>query len=151
MHEFQYKLATREEITKRWDKNIADNPSDEEWVKRKAIGLENFDDEDFKKFVIMHGDDPIGEGTLIFEEDNVDIQALRIDKHYEGQGHISKLVKVMEQYARDNGCTNATIGVEPNETRNMSIYFHWGYTNFEKAEMKLRDDEPFILYYSKKL
>jgi len=76
---------------------------------------------------------------------------LRIEKQYEGKGHISKLVKVMEQYAKNKGYKIAIIGVEPKETRNMCIYFHWGYDTFIKAETSEIEEEGLILFYSKML
>jgi len=45
----------------------------------------------------------------------------------------------------------AIIGVEPKETRNISIYFHWGYDTFVKSEISDIEEEGLILYYSKGL
>lgn len=75
------------------------------------------------------------------------VNALRIAKHFEGKGHISKLVKLMEQYAKNACYKTLTIGVEAKETRNLAIYLHLGYTTFIKSEI---EDETLILYYSKK-
>ena len=73
-------------------------------------------------------------------------------KEYEGQGHISKLVKLIEQYARDAGYKTMTIGVEAVEARNLAIYLHWGYTEFVHSEVELEfDHEALILYYAKNL
>ena len=64
----------------------------------------------------------------------------------------NKLVKLMEQYAKDNGYTTSIIGVEPKETRNLAIYLHWGYDTFDKLVITdPKEDEGLILYYSKKL
>ena len=58
------------------------------------------------------------------------MNACRIEKKYEGQGHISKLVKMAEQYAKKQGITYLTIGSEAKESRNLGIYLHFGYTEF---------------------
>jgi GNAT superfamily N-acetyltransferase len=76
------------------------------------------------------------------------VNALRIQKAYEGQGYISALMREMEAYARQSGYTSVTIGVEAKETRNLAIYLHWGYTRFICSEM---DDGELVLYYAKDL
>ena len=149
---FKYQKATIADLESRWDKNITNNIGDERWVAWKSIAIENHIKNKCIAFVVLHGEEPIGEGTLIPTMQCVEINGLRIDKQYEGYGHISKLVKIMEQYAKDKGYKSAIIGVEPKETRNLAIYLHWGYTTFEKIEIStIKDDEGMILFYSKKL
>ena len=150
--EYKYQKASIADLELRWDKNIADNIGDDRWVAWKSIAIENHKNNKCITFVILHGEEPIGEGTLIPTMQSVEVNGLRIDKKYEGKGHISKLVKIMEQYAKDEGYKTATIGVEPNETRNLAIYLHWGYDTFENLEISsLKEDEGIILYYSKEL
>ena len=160
-HEFTYHPATLPELDAIGDKNIADNPGNDSWIAWKESSIERHQAGLAKTFVVVRGDAPIGEGTLIFSPDvpgickeladgatTVNINALRMDKRYESQGHISKLVKVMEQYARNAGYKVITIGVEARETRNLAIYLHWGFTTFVMSEM---DDGELVLYYSKNL
>ena len=156
--EYKYKKASIAELELRWDKNISDNIGDERWVAWKSIAVENHKKEKCITFVVLYGEEPIGEGTLIFLPQSVEINGLRIDKQYEGNGHISKLVKIMEQYAKKDGYKTAIIGVEPKETRNLAIYLHWGYDKFLKLEISdfeesktFWKEEGLILYYSKKL
>lgn len=114
-------------------------------------------------FCVVLDAQPIGEGTLIMSEkcsaignrknlansrDIGNINALRITKEYEGHGHISKLVKMMESFAERNSIKELTIGVEAKETRNLSIYFHWGYNVFVMSEI---EDGELVLYYKKTL
>lgn len=80
--------------------------------------------------------------------DTVNINALRIDKRFEGEGHISKLVKIMEKYAFDRGFRHITIRVEARETRNLSIYLHWGYNRFVTS---CGEEGALVLYYQKDL
>jgi len=152
MHEYKYKIATLEELERRWDINIANNIGDNRWVDWKAIAIENHKNNKCTTFVVLYGEEPIGEGTLIPTLQSVEINGLRIDKQHEGKGHISKLVKIMEQYAKDEGYKTATIGVEPKETRNLAIYLHWGYNTFVKLEISnMKEEEGLVLYYSKLL
>ena len=149
--EYKYKEASTADLDLRWDINIANNLGDDRWVTWKSEAIENNKNSKIKTFVVLYYNEPIGEGTLVFSPQSVEINALRIEKHHEGKGHISKLVKVMEQYAKSKGFEIATIGVEAKETRNMSIYFHWGYDTFMYSEFSEIEEEGLILFYSKKL
>jgi len=161
--EYKYKEASLLDLELRWDKNISDNAGDDCWVAWKAVAIKENKNNILKTFVVLYGEQPIGEGTLIFSSNTgaingrlelanhittVNINGLRIDKPHEGKGHISKLVKVMEQYAKDKGYKLATIGVEAKETRNLGIYLHWGYDTFITHEI---ENSELVLYYSKRL
>ena len=160
---FTYCEATLSNLERRWDKNITDNIGDNRWVDWKSEYIKMNQNSMCKTFVVLHGDEPIGEGTLLFSSDcnaicgrthlanNTDtanINALRIDKPYEGNGHISKLVKHMEEYAKTNGNKRLTVGVEASETRNLAIYLHWGYNTLIHSEV---EDGELVLYYAKDL
>ena len=112
-------------------------------------------------FLVLHDDEPVGEGTLLLSpacrairgrtclcdgKTVANINALRIQKTYEGQGHISGLMQAMTQYAKEIGIQALTIGVEAAETRNLSIYLHWGFDRFVMHEI---EDDTLILYYAK--
>lgn len=163
MNNFNYRVASTNELNLIWDKDIANNFGDSRWIVWKSEFIENNNTGKCKTFIVFDDKEPIGQGTLLFSPQcngirgrveladgikTVCLGALRIEKQYEGQGHISKLVKMMEQYAKDKGYKIITIGVEPKETRNLAIYLHWGYDTFIKSEM---EDNELILYYSKYL
>ena len=116
-------------------------------------------------FVIFNGEDPIGCGTLCFSPECNDmggrmeladgktvaqIVGLRIDKPYRGKGHVSALVKQMEDYAREKGYTKLTIGVEVKDTTPLTIYQHWGYTQFVLGCHEDGDPQA-TLYFAKTL
>ena len=152
IQDFEYKEATMAELDLRWDKNIADNAGDHRWVTWKSQAIENHRQRKGIAFVVLHDGNPIGEGTLLFLPHSIEINGLRIDKPYEGKGHISKLVKVMEQYAKRVGYNVVTIGVEPKETRNLAIYLHWGYDTFVKLAISdFKQEEGLVLYYAKNI
>ena len=163
MENYEYRQATKADLERRWDINIANNPGDDRWVIWKTGVIELNQKGMCKMFVVLHNDEPIGEGTLLFSPvcgaisgrlqlaDNLttaNINGLRIDKPYEGKRHISRLVKTMEQYANEKGYHTLTIGVEACETRNLAIYLHWGYNQFISHAV---EDGELVLYYAKKL
>lgn len=160
---FEYVPATREKLERIWDKTIASHPGDMRWVQWKADALRDNGSGSSLTFLVLTDGEPIGEGTLLFSEDcgavrhlsgivtegkTTNINGLRIEKAFEGQGHISRLVREMEKYAHEQGYEKITIGVEAKETRNLAIYLHWGYTEFLQSEL---DEGELVLYYGKSL
>lgn len=159
----EYRKATPEDLEQIWDMNIADNNGNERWRRWKHTYISYNQSGDAYTFVILCDGTPVGEGTLIFSPkcgavggrtelaDNkttANVNALRIRKEYEGKGYISALVHMMESYAAQNGYEYLTIGVEARETRNLSIYLHWGYDKFVTSEMQ---GDQLVLYYRKDL
>ena len=140
--------------------NIAKNPDDPRWTKWKEEYISYNRSGMAKTFVAVCDGHPVGEGTLLFSSEckavrgreglvnayTANVNALRICKEYEGQGHISKLMHMMEAYAVARGYTCLTIGVEAAETRNLGIYLHWGYDAFVMSET---DEGELVLYYKK--
>ncbi len=164
-----YRKATIEDLNQVWDKDIARNNNSPTWIKWKEDTIEANINGDNATFVAVDSDDVIGQITVVFSnkclnsskrdflcdnKSSVTMSAFRIDKKYEGQGHISKLINMGEEYAKSQGRTHATIGAEAKESRNLAIYLHKGYTNFityeiDKDEPEL--DDELILYYGKEL
>lgn len=158
---FEYIMADTELLEKIWDYNIASNPNDIRWLRWKEEYIGYNTRGMAKTFLVVHDGEAVGEGTLIISPDcsavrgryeladgknTANVNALRIRKEFEGMGHISRLMRELEKYAADCGCTRLTIGVEAKETRNLAIYLHWGYDSFVTAET---EDGEFILYYAK--
>jgi predicted enzyme related to lactoylglutathione lyase/GNAT superfamily N-acetyltransferase len=161
--EFAYREPTATELRWLWDKNIADNVGDDRWKRWKEGTIALNEQEKAKTFAVFHQGEPIGEGTLLFSPECgtvggrtaladghtvANVNALRIQKPFEGHGHISKLVKVMEHFAGQMGYTALTIGVEARETRNLAIYLHWGYRTLVTSAA---EDGALVLYYQKTL
>lgn len=160
---FTYRLATSQDLELIWNKNIAENPEDSRWVHWKEEYIHYNKTGMARTFVVVYDEEPVGECTLILspkcnavrgrmELANgmtiANINALRIAKEYEGQGHISKLMTCVEGYAKEQGITALTIGVEAKETRNLAIYLHWGYDSFVMSET---EDDELVLYYRKEI
>ena len=160
---FSYVIATKEILDRLWDKNIAAHPGDERWVNWR-IDYKEYNRLGWAKtFAVMKGSEPVGEGTLVFDQDckctagnslladkksRVYLNALRIEKEYRGNGHISNMVKMMEDHARSLGYEYITIGVDDSNEKNKAIYSHWGYTETVYTEI---EDGELVLYWGKKL
>lgn len=160
---FVYRIANESDLEKIWTKDIAKNPDEECWIKWKQQYINYNKEGKATTFVVLNDNEPIGQITVLFSTDCsavknrpllcdgkriANMNAFRIEKQYEGQGHISKLVKMAEQYARSKGFTFLTIGSEAKESRNLSIYLHFGYTKFITSFV---EDNELILFYGKEI
>lgn len=159
----EYRQATPQELDVLWDHSIAEHPDENCWIGWKKEYIDYNRSGKAKTFaVICHGE-PVGEGTLILSPEcksvvgrsvlcdgksTANVNALRIRKRYENQGHISKMIRAMESYAHQIGISKLTIGVEAVQTRNLAIYLHWGYTEFLMSE---GDGSAPVLYFGKNL
>lgn len=161
---FRYRIATANDLEKIWNKNIAYHPDDHRWWQWKEQYIDYNNRGLATTFVVVDKTDPVGELTILFSpeckavdgrkelangKDIANMNAFRIEKHYEDQGHISALFKLAEDHAKKKGIKKLTIGVEAKETRNLAIYLHFGFTKFVSASVE--ENEGLILYYSKDL
>ena len=153
--------ANLEDLESLWDRHIRENPDDPRYIRWKEQFIRDNRTGDAATFVITVDGTCVGEGTLLLNpgcrairgrtclcdgKTVANINALRIQKAYEGQGHISALMQAMTQYAKEIGIQTLTIGVEAAEARNLSIYLHWG---FDRLVMHEIEDDTLILYYAK--
>lgn len=140
--EFTVRAATLEDLRRNWDRLIGENPGDDRWPRWRDEFIANNHSGAARTYVVLADGFPVGEGTLLFSPDCsaiagrtrladgcsvANINALRIIPQYEGQGHISRLVHLMEQDALAMGYDRLSIGVEAREKRNQAIYRHWGF------------------------
>lgn len=158
-------VANKELIIKKWDEEIKKHNNSKLWIEFKETALKNMN----TRIVYMGLLDNkiITEGTAITNSDDLDIQnkenlvgdktayltAFRTNKEYENKGYFSKLYKYMEEDLKKRGFTTLTLGVEPQETRNIQIYFKWGFTNYIKTDYEYYPNGEKILvnYYSKQI
>ena len=155
-----YRKATLDDLEKIWDRHIAENPDEPRYLRWKREFISRNETNQAVTFVVIADDSPVGEVTLDFfasgysgKRDRLAdgkhtayVTALRIRTEFEGQGHVSKLMQVMETYAANAGFSQLTIGVEAAETRNLGIYLHWGYDRFMMSEI---DGGELVLFYAK--
>ena len=160
---FEYRKATIEDLKKIWNKDISENTDDLRYVRWKTNFIESNKNGDVATFVVLVDNEPVGQISIIFNSQNIKnecknllcdnkytahMSTFRIDKKYEGQGHISKLVKLAEAYAQNKGIKYLSIGTEAKESRNLSIYLHWGYNHFLTSSV---ENGELILFYKKTL
>lgn len=161
---FTYRIATEDDLEKLWEYDINRHQGEEreQWQRWKVQYLEYNRTGKATTFAVLDDEEPIGQITLLWSTEclavknhpelcdgisRANMNAFRIKKTYEGQGHISKLVKMAESYAKQKGFTYLTIGSEAVESRNLAIYLHFGYTEFITSVI---EDGELILYYGKK-
>ncbi len=157
----EYKLANKDDLEMIWKMNVDTHPGESRWVRWKEEYIDYNQNGMAKTFVVIIDGIPVGEGTLIissdcsaingktFLADGKDIgnvNALRIIKKYEAQGHISQIVRMIENYASEIGMKSLTIGVGRDNIRNVSIYKHWGYDRLIFSEF---EDGEWVDYYGK--
>lgn len=163
----EYRKATLEDLEKIWNKNIAKHPDDDRWIRWKKQYIDDNKNGISQTFVVVNGDDPIGEITLVLSEKHRDVvdfpilcdgkesvymAAFRIEKQFEGQGHISRIVKMAEEYGKSLGRKYATLGVNAENERNKAIYNHWDYNEFLFANTEEENGKTeTVLYFRKEL
>ena len=160
---FEYRAATREDLLRLWEKDIAENAGEDCWLRWREQYLAYNEHGDARTFAVLANGEPIGQITVLFSpdcsavagrpmlcngRDVANMNAFRIEKAYEGQGHISRLVRMAEAYAKYRGISYLTIGCEARESRNLAIYLHFGYTELVTS---LTEGGELVLYYGKRI
>ena len=160
---WEYRRATRDEVAFLWDENIRTHTARKTWEQWKEEYLYYLDHHMALTFAALQNGVPVGEGTLLLSPDCkavrgrsslcdgktiANVNALRIRRTFEGQGHISALMKVLEREAAAQGISMLTIGVQEDEARNRAIYRHWGYL---EPVLQEREDGVLVLYFAKHL
>lgn len=161
----EYRKATKEDLEIIWDKNINSHKNDLRWKRWKEKYI-YYNEKGMATTFVAVDNEPVGEITILFSPECnavkgkpeicdgktiANMNAFRIEKSYENQGHISKLLKLAESFAKEKGILELSIGVEANETRNLAIYLHWGFTEFISSEIDHDEGDALVLYYKKKI
>lgn len=160
---FKCVIATKDLIIGKWDEEIKKHNDSDTWKEFKKESLRNIDN----RIVYMGilDDKIIAEATAIISEKDLDMQnkdglvgngkvylsAFRTNKEYQNKGYFSKLYKFIEHDLKEKGYKTLTLGVEPNEIRNMQIYFKWGFNKYIKTDYEYYPNgEKVIVNYYKK-
>lgn len=160
---WEYRIAAAGELARLWEKNVARHPHDPRWGQWAQEYQEYNQNGMAVTFAALVDGEPVGEATLLLSpgcravggclaladgHSVGNVNALRIEKQWEGQGHISRLVRVLESHAKAIGLQALTIEVEPQEALNLAIYLHWGYQGFVRAQ---EEGGCLVLCYRKAL
>lgn len=171
MEEYICKIATLEEIKQNWKYLIEIHPNDNAWKIYKDKAIKNMKEKNTIVYYGILNDTIISEATVFISNANVQnsyglvneytayLSAFRTRKEFQGRGYFSKLYNFMENDLKNRGYTTLTLGVKPSETKNIMIYFKYGFKNYIKTAYEIEpakndDEEPkkiLVNYYSKEL
>lgn len=167
VHAFEVKQADKACFAYLWDRQIARHgKQDSRWISWKQEYAAIIEKGWGETWAVFADEQPIGEATLLFDprcgaiagrtcladgKKVANFNALRVEPQWQGKGAATALAKVLEERAKALGYESLTIGAEAQESRNLAIYLHWGYTGFLMAEKEEGEDHPPVLYYAKKL
>lgn len=147
MSNFTCKIAPLSDIEKRWDtliKNHPDNPNWSIWKNDTIINNQNNYRISYYGYldgliiteataIISPLDTAISNSEKLISNDMAYLTGFRTDSKYQNKGYFSKLYKYMEKDLKSRGFTKLSLGVEPQEVKNMMIYFKYGFTNYIKT------------------
>ena len=147
MPNFACKIAPLSDIEKRWDtliKNHPDNPNWSIWKNDTIINNKNNYRISYYGYldgliiteataIISPLDTAISNSEKLISNDMAYLTGFRTDSKYQNKGYFSKLYKYMEKDLKSRGFTKLSLGVEPQEVKNMMIYFKYGFTNYIKT------------------
>ena len=168
MGNFVCKVASREELLKRWEYLIKIHPGNNKWVEFKENALKHYDEKSTISYLGFLNDEIICEATAYIKDSAfigdicepsgllsnsmAYLAAFRINKEYEGQGYFSKLYQFVENDLKERGYTELSLGVSPCEVRNIEIYFHLGFRDYIKTIVEYdQSEEEVTLFYKKKI
>ncbi|MCR5458397.1 MAG: GNAT family N-acetyltransferase [Acetatifactor sp.] len=159
------KIASWEELNRKWDYEIAQNPGDGNWLVWKVEAAENFQKGvSIPYYGILNGTiiceatavtDPryVQNGEGMMKEGAVYLCAFRTNPEFQGQGYFSKLKDFMLEDLRQQGFTKAILGVAVADEFHQKTYEHWGFTEYLKSGEETYPDQTVIdvEYFGKEL
>ena len=164
MNNYVCKVADRDELIKRWKYLVEIHPVNNIWEKFKDNALNNFDNDNTISYVgILDGEiiceltayikeeafiDDIDDYDDLLNDDRCYLAAFRTNKEYQGNGYFSLLFDYVVEDLKSRGYKELSLGVSPEEVRNMEIYFHLGFRDYIKSTTQ---DNELILFYKKDL
>lgn len=162
MNNYVCKVADRDELIRRWKYLVEIHPVNNIWEKFKDNALNNFDNDNTISYVgILNGEiiceltayikeeafiDDIDDCEDLLSEDRCYLAAFRTNKEHEGNGYFSLLFDYVVEDLKSRGYKELSLGVSPEEVRNMEIYFHLGFRDYIKSTTQ---DNELILFYKK--
>ena len=166
------KIGDKKDLLDRWEYLVDIHKGKDIWKKYRDNNIKNFDN----GFIIPYYG--VLEGKIICEITSyinieafkgdinnpkglLDINmaylaAFRTNKEYEGKGYFSKLYRFVEEDFKKRGYTKLSLGVSPEDVRNIEIYFHLGYKEYiktvvEKENINNQTIEEYINFYKKNI
>lgn len=166
IHEFNICVPTLEMLETKWDYEISINDKDKDnWVIWKDKALKNYEaGKSIPYYGVLDGDiiveatamvdaSEVQNADRLVDDDTAYLTAFRTKSDFEGQGYFKKVFLFMIKDLKERGYKKVTLGVEPEEIRNMQIYEHLGFNEFIKSDIEEYPDGTKIdvNYYCKHL
>ena len=166
MNNYVCKIATIDEMIKKWDYEIDKATDDKDnWIKWKKDNLERFQKGLIIPYYGLLNGEIICECTAILDPSIVQhpdnlvdnhtayLSAFRTNEEYQGKGYFSKLFKYMIEDLKTRGYKKVTLGVEPSEEKNKAIYNKYGFVEHIKDAQESYPDGTIIdvEYYGKNI
>lgn len=159
------KIASIDDMNRRWDYMISNASKKENWSIWKDENIRKFKMNKIIPYYGILNGEIICEATAVIDKNLVQnsdglvndttvyLTGFRTNKEYENKGYFSKLYKFMEDDLKSKGYIFLTLGVEPNEERNKAIYKHYGFVEHIKNDKEVYPDgtEIVVEYYGKKI
>ena len=148
MNNYICKIATIEEMNKKWDYEISQNPNNNAWkIWKKEFIYAAKTGKRISYYGFLNGEivcettayldkDQLKNSDDLIDDATAYLGAFRTIDKYQGKGYFSILYKFMENDLKQRGYKKLTLGVEPSEVKNMMIYFKYGFTNFIKTDIE---------------
>lgn len=165
MENYICKIANKKELIKRWDYLIKIHPNNPIWVQFKENALKHYDEKSTISYIgILEGEiicemtayinnsafiGDISDPSNLLSKDMAYLAAFRTNKEYEGKGYFSKLYKFVENDLKNRGYKELSLGVGPEDVRNIEIYFHLGFKEYIKTTIE--DGNDVVLFYKKRI
>ena len=164
MNNYICKIASLDEVASMFDFYIENDLEEREnWIKWKETALDNCKN---GRTINYHG---VLDGKIICEctaaldpkniqnseglidKDKAYLLAFRTLPEYRGKGYFTPLFNFMIEDFKKRGIRQVTLGVEPGELKNKSIYEHYGFTEHIKNAQEVYPDGTVIdvEYYGK--
>ena len=164
MDNYVCKIASLDEVASMFDFYIENDTEEREnWIAWKEHALDNIKNNRTINYHGLLNGKIICEATAAIDGENIQnseglidtetayLLAFRTLPEYRGQGYFSKLFSFMINDLKSRGYKYATIGVEPNEIKNKSIYEHYGFLKHIKtAQEKYPDGTTIDVEYYRK-
>ena len=159
------KLAALEDIIKKFDYEISNNDDKDNWIIWKNNAIERFNKGLSITYIGLLDNEIVCECSAALDKSIVQnseglvdnktayLFAFRTIDKYQGQGYFSRLFKFMIEDLKKKGYKKVTLGVEPEEVKNKTIYTKYGFTEYIKEAYESYPDGTKIKveYYGKNI
>ena len=154
-----------DEMQQKWDYEIKRHEGQKNWKIWKEEAIDHFlKGNSIPYYGVLDGciiceatamlqPDEVQNSEDMIDEDTVYLCAFRTIEPFRGKGYFSRLMEYMQRDLKEKGFKKAVLGVEPIETENKAMYWHWGFNEYIKSEKEQYPDGTIIdvEYYCKQL